>query len=77
MSTASLQELMAASAMMITLEKIASSGRMPTDEEIEIRLLIVRAGRAFGMDSRVERPTADVIQFDAQVEVVRDVMAES
>ena len=76
MSTASLQELMAASAMMITLEKIASSNRLPIDEEIEIRLLVVRAGRAFGMDSRVERPTADVIQLDAQIDAVREVMAE-
>jgi len=76
MSTASLQELWAASAMMITLEKIASSGRLPTDEEIDIRLLIVRAGRAFGMNSRSERPTAEIVQLDAQIDAVREAMAQ-
>lgn len=76
MSTASLQELMAASAMMITLEKIASSNRLPVDEEINVRQLIVRAGKAFGLDSIAERPSADVIHLDAQIDAVREAMAE-
>lgn len=74
-STASLQELMAASAMMITLEKIASSGCLPLDEEINVRQLIVRAGNAFGIDSLAERTSAEVINFEAQVDAVREQMA--
>ena len=70
MSTASLQELMAASAMMITLEKIASSGRLPLAEEINVRELIVRAGKAFAMDSAAERPANGNVDLDMQLEGV-------
>jgi hypothetical protein len=54
---ASLQELMAASALVVTLERIASRGILPADEEANIRLLICRACRAFEIPTIAERPS--------------------
>jgi hypothetical protein len=71
----SLQELVAASAMITALERIASSGTLPVGEEIEIRLLIVRAGNAFMLDSIAERHVSNVIQIgdhDAEYSEVID-----
>ncbi|MEY9806948.1 hypothetical protein [Bradyrhizobium elkanii] len=63
MSTASLKELMAASALIVTLERICGSGVLFMEEEISARVAISLATQAFGLDSIAERPTADVIEF--------------
>ena len=50
-----LQQLLAASALVMTLERIASSGVLPEQEEQDIRLLICRACRVFEMPTVAER----------------------
>ena len=51
-----LQQLLAASALIITLERIASSGILPENDEADIRRMIVRACRAFEIPTIAERP---------------------
>lgn len=57
-----LQQLLAASACIVTLERIASSGILPDEEEASVRVLICRACRAFEIPTIAERPIADVPQ---------------
>ena len=52
----SLRQLLAVSAIIVSAEKIASSGVLPLSEEIELRELIVRVCGVFGMDTVAERP---------------------
>lgn len=52
----SLRQLLAVSAIVVSAEKIASSGVLPLSEEIELRGLIVRVANVFGMDTIAERP---------------------
>jgi hypothetical protein len=52
----SLRQLLAVSAIIVSAEKIASSGRLPIAEEIELRELIVRVCNVFGMPTVAERP---------------------
>jgi hypothetical protein len=54
--TTSLQQLLAASALIVTCERIASSGILSEDEEASIRRLICRACRAFEIPTIAERP---------------------
>lgn len=61
----SLQQLLAASAAVVTLEKIASSGVLPESEEQNVRVLIVRICRTFTFDSIAER-----VEFDNVVSLV-------
>ena len=58
-----LQELLAASAMMTRLERIVSSGVLSEEDEHDVRLLIIRAGQAFGLTSLAERPCAPVVEW--------------
>lgn len=51
-----LQQLLAASALIVTLERIASSGILPENEEMNVRILICRACRVFEIPSIAERP---------------------
>lgn len=74
--TAPLQQLLAASAMITALEKIASSGLLPIDQEIDLRLLIVRAGNTFLLDSIAERPS-NVVQLRPDSEFIRALNAVS
>lgn len=64
-----LTQLLAASVMVLQLERIASSGMLPEDEEAKLRKLICRACRAFDIPSIAERPdpdlTAQIIEFAA------------
>jgi hypothetical protein len=55
-SSASLQQLLAASALLVSAERIASSGVLSVDEEQELRLLIVRVCNAFQIPTIAERP---------------------
>lgn len=52
-----LVQLCAASAMHARLEWIVGLGALPGDLEIDTRVLIQRAGKAFELDSIAERPT--------------------
>lgn len=60
---ATLQELLAASAIIVSLERIASSGILPEGQETEIRLLICRACRAFSIPTVAERQ-AEPLRFE-------------
>lgn len=55
--TASLQQLLAASACIVALERICSSGVLPESDEASIRLLICRACRSFEIPTIAERPS--------------------
>ncbi len=63
MSTAalSLQQLLAASALVEKCRKIAASGRLSEAEEQDLRVLVARASRAFEIDTIAER--GDVLTF--------------
>jgi hypothetical protein len=52
----SLRQLLAVSAIIVSAEKIASSGWLPIAEEIELRELIVRVCNVFGVPTVAERP---------------------
>jgi hypothetical protein len=54
--TANLQQLLAASALIVTCERMASSGMLAEKEEGELRILICRACRAFEIPTVAERP---------------------
>lgn len=65
--TDNLQQLLAASALIVRLERIASSGILPDNEEADIRILICRACRAFAIPmiaerTPVEAQTLEVVQ---------------
>lgn len=53
---ASLQHLLAASALLVSAERIASSGLLPENEEAELRVLICRVCQAFDIPTVAERP---------------------
>lgn len=60
MTAVSLQQLLAASALIVSLERIVSSGLLPENEEADIRRLICSACRAFEIPTVAERtPTQD------------------
>lgn len=59
-----LQQLLAASALLVSAERIASSGILPESEEAELRLLICRVCRAFSIPTIAERgQTAEVVSL--------------
>lgn len=60
---ASLQELLAASAMASALQKIISSGILPEAQEMDLRLLVVRSCRAFAIPTIAEVP-AEPLRFE-------------
>lgn len=69
---ADLTQLLAASALILKLENHASSGLLSFEDEIDTRVLIVRACKAFGLDQMAERPVSNVIDiFDATESLVR------
>lgn len=53
--TATLQQLLAASALVTTCERIAGSGALPEADEQALRVLIVNASRAFEIPTIAER----------------------
>jgi len=61
---ASLAEIVAASALITKLERIASSGVLSIEDEIDARMVIVKAARAFSFDSIAERPRTDVVYLN-------------
>ena len=56
--TDNLQQLLAASALIVTCERLASSGILPIEQEQDIRRLIVRCCNAFEIPTVAERPVA-------------------
>jgi hypothetical protein len=69
--TTPLHQLLAASAMVITLERIASSGVLSDTDEMETRLLIVRACRAFQIPSIAERSNVvELVDHDPEYRIV-------
>lgn len=61
--TNQLQQLLAASALLVTCERLVGSGRLPEDEEKNLRLLIVRVCRAFEIPTIAEREYSNVINL--------------
>jgi hypothetical protein len=75
--TASLQQLLAASALIVTCEKIVGSNWLPEAEEQNLRVLITRCCRAYGLATIAERPApANDSDFDAQLALVSQALAE-
>lgn len=52
----SLRQLLAVSAIIVSAEKVASSGKLDQAEEMELREIIVRVCNVFGMPTVAERP---------------------
>jgi hypothetical protein len=52
----SLRQLLAVSAIIVSAEKIASSGRLPPADEMDLRKTIVKVCNVFGMATKAERP---------------------
>lgn len=70
-----LQQLLAASALIVTCEKIVAAGWLPETEERNLRLLIGRACRAYQITSIAERkPAANDSDFDTQLTLVADAL---
>lgn len=67
---ASLNELWAASALIVTCEKLISSGKLSEVDERNLRLLIARCCRAFNVPSIAERPIDDDLTYARMVEAV-------
>ncbi|QPF86993.1 hypothetical protein IC762_12135 [Bradyrhizobium genosp. L] len=63
MGADNLQQILAASAMITTLERICSSGVLSERDESETRLMIYRACKAFSLPSVAERTSSNVIQI--------------
>lgn len=61
-ATAPLQQLLAASALLVSAERIASSGILPENEEAELRVLICRVCHAFDIPTVAERPLEAVLR---------------
>lgn len=76
--TTDLQQILAASALITKLERIASSGVLSLEDEIDARELIVKAARAFQFDTLAERPLpSNVIDLDTAAQaMVRREMAD-
>ncbi len=53
--TATLQQLLAASALIVTCERLARSGLLPEEQETDIRRLVVRCCNAFEIPTVAER----------------------
>jgi 6,7-dimethyl-8-ribityllumazine synthase len=51
-----LQQLLAASNLLVFAERMASSGRLSEEEEKEVRVMIVRVCNAFEIPTLAERP---------------------
>lgn len=67
-----LQQLLAASALIVTCEKIVASGRLPETDEQNLRQLIARCCRAYQIPTVAERAStvANDTDFDAQLVLV-------
>lgn len=61
--TPTLQHLLAASALIETLEKQCATGLHTEQEEMRLRILIARACRAFELPSISEREFSNVISL--------------
>jgi hypothetical protein len=75
---ADLQELLAVSALITNCEQIVAAGSLPEGREAELRILIMRVSRAFGMPTVAERtptPAANTNHtIERQLAAVREVM---
>ncbi len=75
---ADLTELLAVSALILKLERHASSGLLGIEEEMDTRVLIVRACKAFKLSQVAERPVSNVTDiFEATETLVRKEMERS
>lgn len=76
MTKRDMEKLLAASALILKLERIASSGVLSEDDERDAREIICKAYRAFALPSVAERPASNIIHLDsATEELVRREMA--
>jgi hypothetical protein len=76
---ADLQELLAVSAMVTSCEQIVAAGVLPEAREAELRILIVRVSRAFGMPTVSERtptPAANTnYTIERQLAAIREAIS--
>ena len=71
--TCTLQQLLAASALIVRLERICSSGVLSESEEADTRVLICRAYREFALPSVAERPSNVIRIGDHDPEYARSI----
>jgi hypothetical protein len=68
---ASLQQLVAASALITTLERIVGDGLLDPEREMKARQLIVRCCNAFEIPTIAERPAANCnADYETQLSLV-------
>jgi hypothetical protein len=60
---ATLQQLLAASALLVTCERLVGTGKLPEADEQELRMLIVRVCRAFDIPTIAEREFNNVVNL--------------
>lgn len=68
--TANLQQLLAASALVVKCEKLCGSGVLPESDEQTLRFLIVKVCKAFEIPTIAERPANNNADMDAQIKGV-------
>lgn len=73
---ATLTELLAASALIVTCESICASGMLPEEEERDIRILIAKCCRAFNVPSIAERSQLNVLELSEYGKTVEAVARE-
>lgn len=62
--TATLSQLMAASAMATALQRICSQGVLPVEQEQDLRILVVRSCRAFDIPTIAEASEQAPLKFE-------------
>lgn len=65
-----LQQLLAASALVVKCEKLCASGVLPESEEQTLRYLIIKVCKAFEIPTIAERPANNNADMDAQIGAV-------
>lgn len=68
--TATLQQLLAVSALVVKCEKLCGSGVLPEADEQTLRFLIAKVCKAFEIPSVAERPANNNADMDAQISAV-------
>ena len=65
-----LQQLLAASCLVVKCEKLCASGVLPESDEQTLRFLIAKVCKAFEIPTLAERPANANDDHDAQLEAV-------
>jgi hypothetical protein len=72
--TASLPQLLAASALVVKCEKLCSAGLLPEQDEQTLRYLLTKVCRAFEIPTLAERPANSNADLNQQLSLVAQEM---